>query len=313
MTTEIDELVTHGFLDLAHSVALTPTTERPKRLRPVMTPSVRLHYVTAGDGPLVVLLHGFPEFWYSWRHQITSLVEAGFRVVAPDQRGYNLSEKPWSVPAYRPHVLARDVAELIDSFGGRAHAVVGHDFGGPIAWWFAHRYGDSIEKLALINAPHPRRYFRELRKPAQLRKAWYAAMFQLPRLPEYLLGRNDFDFMRRSIRANRTPRGSLGRAIEERYVESWKAGSITSMLNYYRATFREALPRRAPTYGAKQRPFEKPVLVIWGDRDAAMTPDQAEQRDEWSPDVQVVHLPGVGHWSNEDAPEEVNEALLKFL
>ena len=145
---------------------------------------VRLHLVEAGEGPLVVLLHGFPEFWYSWRFQIPVLVRAGFRVVAPDMRGYNLSDKPPGVRPYRVERLAADVAQLVERLGESRAAVVGHDWGGLVAWWFAMRHPDRLSRLSILNCPHPEHQLAMMRSRAQLRRSSYMLFFQLPLLPE---------------------------------------------------------------------------------------------------------------------------------
>ncbi|MFD1730552.1 alpha/beta fold hydrolase [Deinococcus malanensis] len=152
---------------------------------------VRLHYVEAGPaaGPLVVLLHGFPEYWRAWEHQIGPLARAGFRVVAPDMRGYNLSEKPQDIEAYRVQTLQEDIAKLIRALGaGRAH-VVGHDWGGIVAWQLAIRQPEAVDRLVILNAPHPGAARRGMKHPEQLKRSWYVYLFQLPVLPELLLER----------------------------------------------------------------------------------------------------------------------------
>src|SRR5919202_6066254 len=135
-------------------------------------PGVQLHYVEAGAGPLVVLLHGFPEFWFSWRRQLPALAAAGFRAVAPDLRGYNLSSKPRGLEAYRVGRLARDVARIIEQLGQQRAAVVGHDWGGGVAWAFAMRYPTLVERLVILNMPHPVRMLEGLRTLRQLGKSW---------------------------------------------------------------------------------------------------------------------------------------------
>src|SRR3954449_2631161 len=152
--------------------------------REAVVNGVRLHYVEAGAGPLVVLLHGFPEFWYSWRHQIPALAAAGFRVVAPDMRGYNRSDKPRGVRAYSGDALTGDVAKLIRACGAERAVVVGHDWGAAVAWQFAMAYPALLERLVIMNAPHPARFLRALRTWRQARKSWYMFFFQLPWLPE---------------------------------------------------------------------------------------------------------------------------------
>ena len=145
---------------------------------------VRLHYVEAGEGPLVLMLHGFPQFWYQWRHQVPALVEAGFRVVAPDMRGYNLSDKPPGVRAYRVELLARDVERLILACGEGTADVVGHDWGAIVAWVAAMRHPGCVGKLAILNVPHPARFLEGLLSPGQLLRSSYMFFFQIPRLPE---------------------------------------------------------------------------------------------------------------------------------
>jgi pimeloyl-ACP methyl ester carboxylesterase len=157
---------------------------------------LRLHCVEAGTGPLVVLLHGFPEFWYAWRHQIPALADAGYRVVAPDLRGYNTSDKPSRVRDYRPRVLVQDVADLIVALGAGSAAVAGHDWGGGLAWLLAMQHPKRVERLVLLNAPHPVRFLKGLRSPRQLRRSWYILAFQLPWLPERLVAARDFQALR---------------------------------------------------------------------------------------------------------------------
>ena len=161
---------------------------------------VRLHYVEAGEGPLVVLLHGFPEFWYAWRDQIPALAAAGYRVVAPDMRGYNLSEKPPGVTSYRLEHLTADVAALIRQLGAERATVVGHDWGGAVAWQLPVFHPEVVERLAVLNAPHPGALLRELRTLEQLRRSWYIAFFQLPWLPELALRAGDAALLRRMLR-----------------------------------------------------------------------------------------------------------------
>jgi pimeloyl-ACP methyl ester carboxylesterase len=197
----------------------TATTDRASA-QPVTTHAhvdvgeLRLHCAFAGpeDGPLVVLLHGFPEFWWSWRHQIPALAAAGFRVVAPDMRGYNLSDKPLGVEAYRIEKLVGDVAGLIRALGRERAHIVGHDWGAVVAWEFAMRRPEMTERLAVLNVPHPREMLKGLRRPAQLRKSWYIFFFQLPAVPERLLAQNDFAFLRKTFKGY--PREDVDRYVE---------------------------------------------------------------------------------------------------
>src|SRR5215212_3486762 len=166
---------------------------------------LRLHCVQAGTGPLVVLLHGFPEFWYAWRHQLPALADAGYRVVAPDLPGYNTSDKPPRVRDYRPRALAQEVADLIAALGADSATVAGHDWGGGLAWLLAMHHPERVQRLVVLNAPHPIRFLKGLRSPRQLRRSWYMLAFQLPWLPERLVAASDFRALRRGPWAANRP------------------------------------------------------------------------------------------------------------
>jgi epoxide hydrolase 4 len=271
---------------------------------------VRLHYVEAGEGPLVLLLHGFPQFWYQWRHQIPALVEAGFRVVAPDMRGYNLSDKLPGVRAYRVELLARDVERLILACGERTATVVGHDWGAVVAWIAAMRHPERVQRLAILNVPHPARFLEGLLSPMQLLRSSYIFFFQIPRLPEKVIRAGDFALLRSVL--GRDPVQSEAFAAEdiERYVEAMaQPGALTATLNYYRALLRKPGETRA----LLQR-VEAPVLVIWGERDRFLSRRLAEPPHLWVPNlVRVKRLPDASHWVAEDRPLEVNTLLLDFL
>jgi pimeloyl-ACP methyl ester carboxylesterase len=269
---------------------------------------VRLHYVEAGSGPLVVLLHGFPEFWYSWHAQIPALVDAGFHVVALDMRGYNLSEKPAGWRSYDGQLLAGDIAALIRYFGVERAHLVGHDWGAAVAYMTAALHPEVIDRLAILNVPHPARMLAGLRTLRQLRKSWYMFFFQLPAIPERLIAANDFRVGRRVLRLE-SPTAFSDEDIE-RCVEAWKQpGALTGMINYYRAALRQT-PGRAL---ARMRPIEAPVLVIWGERDGALGSELAEPEARWVPNVRVERIPHASHFVQHDAPEQVNELLSEFL
>lgn len=268
---------------------------------------VRLHYVEEGDGPLVVLLHGFPDFWYSWRHQIGPLAEAGFRVVAPDMRGYNTSDKPRGVQNYSLDRLATDVVELVTSLGEQRAHVVGHDWGGLVAWAVAAWHPDVVERVVILNAPHPDEYRRGLTHPKQLAKSWYTGFFQLPGAPAALRARG-FAALRKGLRATSTA-GAFTDEDVERYVAAWsEPRALESQLAYYRAA-------RRRTFGRGQRlpTAEAPVLVIWGERDRSLEPFFATPSEELAADVTTEMLPAATHWAHMDEPERVNRLLLDFL
>jgi pimeloyl-ACP methyl ester carboxylesterase len=269
---------------------------------------VRLHYVEAGSGPLVVLLHGFPDFWYSWRHQIPALAAAGLRVVAPDMRGYNLSDKPEGVGAYRAERVADDIAELIRACGAdRAH-VVGHDWGAAIAWLFAMRHPDLLQRLAILNVPHPAVMASALRTPRQLLRSWYMFFFQLPWLPEAALRLGGYRVLRHTLRTDPVRPDAITAADADRYVEAAaRPGALTGSINYYRALF-----RRPPSRSAL-RPIGAPVLVIWGEQDRYLLPELAQPDPKWVPDCRVERFPDASHWVHMDQPEAVNRLLINFL
>lgn len=271
---------------------------------------VRLHYVEAGDGPLIVLLHGFPEFWLSWRFQIPALASAGFRVLAPDMRGYNLSSRPPGVGAYALHRLAADVRDLIHERGARSAFIAGHDWGGAVAWATAMRHPAEVERLAILNMPHPRRFLHALRGSRQLARSWYVFFFQAPKLPELVLRRGRWRALRHAFEHDARP-GAFTPADIDRYVEAWsRAGAMTAMLNYYRAGLR-ASPRAGEQ---RMRTVDAPTLVIWGERDRYLGAEIAEPDPVDVPNLErVVRLPNASHWVHHDEPERVNELLREFF
>lgn len=200
---------------------------------------IRLHWVEAGRGPLVVLLHGFPEFWYSWRVQISALADAGFRVVAPDQRGYNRSEKPRELRAYRMDALAGDVVALIRHLGEERAVVAGHDWGGAVAWHLARRRPEVLDRLVILNAPHPAAYRRALRTSDQLLRSWYIFFFQLPWLPELAIRAFDYRVLERVLRRDPVRPDAFTDADVARYKEALsRPGALRGALSWYRANFR---------------------------------------------------------------------------
>jgi pimeloyl-ACP methyl ester carboxylesterase len=272
--------------------------------------NVRLHYVEVGEGPLVVLLHGFPQFWYMWRFQIPALAGAGFRVVAPDMRGYNLSEKPRGVSSYRVELLARDVERLILACGEASAMVVGHDWGAAVAWVTAMMYPERVKRLGILNVPHPERFARGLLRPAQLLRSSYMFFFQIPRLPEKGLVVGDFASLRYALRNEPMHPGTFTDEDIERYVEALaRPGALTAALNYYRALFRRN-PLKAR---ALLRRIEAPVMVIWGERDRYLGKELAEPDPTWVPNLRVERLPDASHFVAEDRPDEVNSLLIEFL
>ncbi len=279
-----------------------PATAQRRRLA-----GVALHMVEAGpaDGPLVVLLHGFPEFWWGWRRQIPALAGAGLRVLAPDQRGYGLSDKPIGVAAYNLDVLAQDVVGLIESSGRASARLVGHDWGGLVAWWVATRHPELVERLVVLNAPHPAVIGAYARShPSQARKSSYVGFFQLPWLPEWALRRNGYAALRRALRAS-SRRGTFSDGDLAAYERAWREpGALTGMLNWYRA-----LPRRPRVADAR---VAAPTLLIWGERDRVLERGLGEASLALCAAGRAVWL-DASHWVHLEEAEAVNRAMTEFL
>jgi pimeloyl-ACP methyl ester carboxylesterase len=274
---------------------------------------VRLHFASAGppDGRLVVLLHGFPEFWWSWRHQLEALAGAGYRVLAPDMRGFAQSDKPAGVRSYGVALLAKDVAELVRHEGRASAIVVGHDWGAVVAWQVAMRHPEVVERLGVLNVPHPRRMLEGLLTREQLRKSWYIFFFQVPRLPERLLSRHDFARLREVFRQDGFDEDEI-----DPYVDAFRyPGALTAAINYYRAAARDTLVDLV-TRGravAQDRPVTCPVLVLWGRRDRVLGAELAAPPPELVPNATVEVIEGATHWLQHDAPDLVSARLLAFF
>jgi pimeloyl-ACP methyl ester carboxylesterase len=274
--------------------------------REIMTNGIRMHYVRQGTGSLIVLLHGFPEFWYSWRYQIPFLAAHGYSVVAPDLRGYNDSDKPRT--GYDVSTLIRDIAGLVRGLGYERAVIVGHDWGGALAWAFALQYPQMTERLIVLNAPHPVAFAREMRTLKQLRKSWYMFFFQIPLLPEFLLGLNHAAMIGRMLSASAVQKEAFPPTVLARYQEAMsKPGALTSGLNYYRALF------QAIGLSQQNTMVEAPTLLIWGEQDVALGIDLTKGLEQWVPHLQVRYIPDSGHWVQQEKPETVNAWMLEFL
>lgn len=284
--------------------------EIPYETKIVRTNGVALNVVQAGpaSGKPVILLHGFPEFWYSWRHQIPHLVENGFRVWAPDQRGYNESDKPNEISDYRMDELVWDVVGLINAAGHDKAYVVGHDWGAIVAWWLALRQPQLIEKLAILNAPHPRVLQRQYRSNIkQLLKSWYAGFFQLPILPESLMTLNEGRVFARALRQTGR-RDAFNDADMATYREAWaQPGAARAMLNWYRA-YRRYRPEAPGNWR-----ITMPTLIIWGMKDNAFSTDVIEPSYDLCDKAQLVTLKNATHWVQHEERDRVNTLLTDFL
>jgi pimeloyl-ACP methyl ester carboxylesterase len=266
---------------------------------------VDLHVVSLGpeDGPPVVCLHGFPEFWYGWFPVARRLADAGYRVHLPDQRGYNESETPAGVAAYRLPTLAADVAALIGAVSeGSAH-VVGHDWGAAVAWWLALDRPERVATLAAVNVPHPTVMRRTLRRSWDQRlRSWYVGVFQLPVLPERVLRAGDWRLLERSLRGTSRPE-TFDAAVVERYRAAWsKPGALTGMLNWYRAVGRCPPPERVD-------PVTPPTLVLWGTDDGFLRTEMARESVAYCRSGRAVLVDDATHWIHHERPERVTAEL----
>ncbi len=267
---------------------------------------VQLHVVAAGDpdAPLVVLLHGHPDFWYGWRDQIGPLVEAGFRVVVPDQRGCNLSDAPGGIDAYRQSVLTADVCELIRSEGRESAHVVGHDFGGFVAWNVALRRPSFVDRLGICNVPHPTAYRETLRSSLrQIARSWYVWFYQVPRLPEWVLRRNDMANMVDALELTSNP-GTFDAETVDRYKAAWSHTGIGPRIRWYRGFRRSEPPSRTTV--------TQPTLVCWGKDDIALHPSMAEASVDYCENGRLRTFPDASHWVHLER-EAVTDALVEHL
>jgi len=266
------------------------------------------------NAPLVVLLHGFPESWYSWRYQIAALATE-FRVAVPSLRGYGESDRPRPVAAYRIERLVGDVLGLIRRLGRERAYVVGHDWGGGIAWAFAGEHPHACEKLVVCNCPHPALFRRALRSsPRQLLRSWYMFFFQIPWLPEWLLARADFRAIERGFRSmvrrrdrevfSDTDLDEIKRALRPR-------GAMRAAVNYYRAAFRSTLSSAG---FVAERPIRCPTLLVWAEEDDALGKELTYGMERlFTGPFAIRYVPECSHWVQQERPEVVNEALLDFL
>lgn len=276
----------------------------------IHTNGVRLHYVTQGEGPLMLMLHGFPEFWYSWRHQIPAFAQAGYKVVALDLRGYNESEKPKAQSAYKMPELVADVKGVIEGLGYDRCTLVGHDWGGAIAWFFAYAHPEMLEQLIVLNLPHPAKFAEAFRSnPQQILRSWYVFLFQLPWLPEQLLQWNDYQLVTTMLQGMAIDQSAFTEADLEAYRDAAaKRGAATAMLNYYRNAFSE--------FFSKARSWDKldiPTLMIWGENDVALGKELTYGTETYVNNLQIRYIPNCSHWVQQEQPDLVKRYMREFL
>ena len=286
------------------------STEMELEHSTIETNGIKLHVVQAGpqSGVPVVLLHGFPEFWYGWRKQIPALVEAGCRIIIPDQRGYNLSDKPKGVKNYSVDILVEDIIGLIDALGYEKVNLVGHDWGAVVAWKLAIKYPERLHKLSIMNVPHPAVMKRFLQRDLeQMRRSWYAAFFQLPWIPEAALQAGNWRRLEQAIRGKNNPQSFTDKDIEK-YKKAWsQSDAMTSMLNWYRAAVRS----RGSSSNDKR--VKVPTLMMWGIKDTALTHRMARPSMDYVDEGNLILFPDASHWVQHDAADEVNHYLVDFI
>ncbi len=271
--------------------------------------TVRLHAVAAGpkDGPVILLLHGFPEFWYGWHRQIEPLATAGFRVIVPDQRGYNLSSKPSGVAAYALIELVSDVIAIADQLGQEKIFLAGHDWGAAVAWSAALLHPQRISKLVVLNVPHPSvmRKFLSTR-PRQFLRSWYMFFFQLPWLPEALFSAFNFRVGERALLRSSCP-GTFSAEDLAQYRTAWsQPGALTAMINWYRALFRTRA--RFP-----DKTVHVPTRILWGERDAFLLTEMARESLRYCTNAELFTFPSATHWLQHEEPARVSELMIDFF
>ena len=276
----------------------------------IETNGIKLHVVQAGpkSGVPVVLLHGFPEFWYGWRHQIPALVAAGCRVIVPDQRGYNLSDKPKGVKSYSVFTLVKDIIGLIDALGYEKVNLVGHDWGAVVAWALAILHPERLHRLSIMNVPHPAVMKRFLQRDLeQIRRSWYVFFFQLPWLPESGMRQDNWRGAQRALRGS----GKIDTFTTDdvvKYKEAWsRPGAMTAMINWYRAIMRYQPPM------PKDLRVKVRTLMMWGMKDFALSHRMARPSMDYVDEGNLIFFPEATHWVQHDAAEEVNHYLVDFI
>jgi epoxide hydrolase 4 len=268
---------------------------------------IRLHYVTQGEGPLMLMLHGFPEFWYSWRYQIPIFAER-YKVVAVDLRGYNDSDKPSEQSSYHLSNLVEDIKGVIYELGYEHCILVGHDWGGIIVWTFGSDYPEWVERLIILNAPHPAKFIEGLRTLPQLLKSWYILLFQIPLLPEWILSQNNCAVLAKILTQTAiSPETFPPDAIAAYRKAAAKPGAIAAMLSYYRNLFR--IRRFKEDWGILQ----PSTLLIWGESDMALGKELTLGTQEYVRDLQIRYIPNCSHWVQQEKPQLVNRYILDWL
>lgn len=281
--------------------------ERSWKHEYITTNGIKLHYVTQGEGSLMLMLHGFPEFWYSWRNQIPEFAK-NFKVVALDLRGYNDSDKPQPQSAYVMDEFIQDIEGVIKGLGYDKCVLVGHDWGGAIAWSFAYAHPEMVEQLIILNMPHPAKFSEGLRTPQQLLRSSYIFLFQLPGIPELLLQSSDYQAIETAFTGMAVNKNAFTKADIEAYKDAvGKRGALTAMLNYYRNILQHRLINRS--WGI----LEVPTLMIWGESDTALGKELTYGTEMYVRNFTIKYIPNCSHWVQQEQPQLVNQYMREFL
>lgn len=258
------------------------------------------------NAPLVLFLHGFPECWYSWHHQLPAVSDAGFRAWAPDMRGYNITSKPHGVAAYHLNTLSLDVNQLLDAAGVEKAIIVAHDWGALVAWRFAMEYPERVDKLVIMNVPHPAAHRRGFRIPRQWLMSWYIASFQIPYLPETFMSKNAA-LIAQGMRQTAVRKEAFTDADLRIYARAIaQPGAMRAAVNYYRAFVRWG-------FWLPYKPIDAPTLMLWGLEDIALSKELTYGTDQFVRDFRIHYIPNCGHWVQNEASAEVNQVMLNFL
>lgn len=280
------------------------------RERFIETNGVKLHVMEAGpqDGPMILFLHGFPEFWYAWRKQLQYFADKGYLVVAPDQRGYNLSDKPEGVAAYKIDELAKDIIGLIDAYGRKQIFLVGHDWGASVSWWVALKYPERIKKLVILNVPHPKVMAKHVfTDTEQMKKSWYIFYFQIPGAVDHLAASGNYEWVIQLITTSANPGAFTSQELEE-YRKAFKQpGAFTAMVNWYRAMVQT---KQEPP---KSFDVTMPMILMWGEEDVAMLTEMADQSMAYCKEGCLIKFPGTSHWIQHEQAAKINPLIEDFF
>ena len=316
--------VTIGMLALAGTTVMEAKKAPELKDHYADVNGVRLHYVSAGKGPLIIFLHGFPEFWYEWKSQLAVFGE-GHLAVAPDMRGYNLSAKPAEVDQYQMKYLIEDVRALAVHLGHKKFTLVAHDWGGAVAWAFASAHPECLEKLVIVNAPHPGLFARLLREdPKQQQASQYMLMFRSPQA-EATLSANNYAVLVNIVLGAGLKNGVFTEDDKKAYIQAWsQPGALTGGLNYYRAA--QVGPPQPASEGSAgaassgnfgvdpaKLTVSVPTLVIWGEKDTALLTGNLDGLDQFVPKLSIKRIPEGTHWVIHEKPDEVNGYIREFI